>query len=82
MPAKLDPEATEALRLRLERTLLDMHAALDALTGYRDAEPMRAPDPPAQSAAPAATASPAKGAARVMASAGDDNAPRGGPAGP
>jgi lysophospholipid acyltransferase (LPLAT)-like uncharacterized protein len=46
VPAKLDAEATEALRLRLERSLLGMHAELDALTGYRDTVPMRAPDPP------------------------------------
>ena len=45
VPAKLGPEATEALRLRLERALLGMHGELDALTGYRDSEPLRAPDP-------------------------------------
>ena len=43
--AKLSPEATEALRQRLETTLLDMHADLDRLTGFRDTEPLRATAP-------------------------------------
>ncbi|MFO1455235.1 MAG: lysophospholipid acyltransferase family protein [Steroidobacteraceae bacterium] len=42
VPAKLSPEATEALRQRLETTLLGMHADLDRLTGFRDTEPLRA----------------------------------------
>jgi lysophospholipid acyltransferase (LPLAT)-like uncharacterized protein len=70
VPPKLSPGGTEALRLRLERTLLAMHGELDALTGYRDSEPLRAPDPPA-----ARETGPAP-------SPGADNAPRGGPAGP
>ena len=45
VPPKLDAEATEALRLRLERTLLDMHGELDRVTGFRDSEPLRASDP-------------------------------------
>ena len=46
VPAKLSPEATEALRQRLETTLLGMHADLDRLTGYRDSEPLQAPTRP------------------------------------
>ena len=45
VPPKLDAAATEALRRELERRTLDMHARLDDLTGFRDSEPMRAPDP-------------------------------------
>ncbi|MCU0759575.1 MAG: lysophospholipid acyltransferase family protein [Steroidobacteraceae bacterium] len=45
VPAKLSPEATEALRVRLEAALLGMHADLDRITGFRDTEPLRAPDP-------------------------------------
>ena len=70
VPAKLEPEATEALRLRLERTLLAMHGELDALTGYRDSVPLRAPDPPAARETGHAS------------SLGADIAPPGGPAGP
>lgn len=43
----LSPEATDALRQRLESTLLDMHAQLDQTTGFHDTEPLRAPSPPA-----------------------------------
>lgn len=43
VPAKLSPEELEALRLRVETTLVGMHAALDAATGYRDSEPLQAP---------------------------------------
>ncbi len=74
VPAKLDPEATEALRLRLERTLLGMHGALDAQTGYRDSVPLRAPDPPAPPPGAHGNGHPP--------SPGTDIAPRGGPAGP
>jgi lysophospholipid acyltransferase (LPLAT)-like uncharacterized protein len=49
--AKLSAEATEALRLRLERTLLDMHADLDRMTGFRDSEPLQAPAPGADARA-------------------------------
>lgn len=47
VPAKLGPEATEALRLRLETALVGMHEDLDRLTGFRDSEPVRVPDPSA-----------------------------------
>lgn len=45
VPAKLDPDQTEALRRHLEKVLLDMHTDLDRLSGFRDTEPLRAPDP-------------------------------------
>jgi hypothetical protein len=41
VPAKLDPEQLEALRRRVEDTLLRMHTELDATTGYSDPEPLR-----------------------------------------
>jgi lysophospholipid acyltransferase (LPLAT)-like uncharacterized protein len=41
VPAKLDAESLEALRLRVETGLLRMHAELDARTGYHDPEPLR-----------------------------------------
>ena len=43
VPAKLSPEELEALRLRVETTLVGLHAALDAETGYSDSEPLRLP---------------------------------------
>ena len=46
VPAKMDAAELEALRLRVERTLLRMHAELDATTGYRDPEPLQAPPAP------------------------------------
>jgi hypothetical protein len=39
----LDPARTEELRSVLERRLLGMHAELDAITGFSDAEPLQAP---------------------------------------
>jgi lysophospholipid acyltransferase (LPLAT)-like uncharacterized protein len=43
VPAKLSPEELEALRLRVETTLVGLHVALDAETGYADSEPLQAP---------------------------------------
>ena len=43
VPAKLAPEELEALRLRVETTLVGLHVALDAETGYADSEPLQAP---------------------------------------
>ena len=42
VPAGLDEDGTEALRARLERTLLDLHEGLDRATGFHDSEPLRA----------------------------------------
>jgi lysophospholipid acyltransferase (LPLAT)-like uncharacterized protein len=44
----LDAVRTEELRTMLERRLLSMHAELDAVTGFSDAEPLRAPVGPAR----------------------------------
>ena len=41
VPAKLSPEELEALRLRVETTMLRLHAELDAETGYSDSEPLQ-----------------------------------------
>jgi hypothetical protein len=41
VPAKLDAAQLEALRRRVEDALVGMHADLDAVTGYRDPEPLR-----------------------------------------
>jgi acyl-CoA synthetase (AMP-forming)/AMP-acid ligase II len=51
VPAKLDAAQLEALRRRVEDALVGMHADLDAVTGYRDPEPLRLPrkDPDAAS---------------------------------
>ena len=43
VPAKLSPEELEALRLRVETTMLRLHAGLDAETGYSDSEPLQLP---------------------------------------
>lgn len=43
VPAKLSPEELEALRLRVETTMLRLHAELDAETGYSDSEPLQLP---------------------------------------
>jgi lysophospholipid acyltransferase (LPLAT)-like uncharacterized protein len=40
---RLDPTRTEELRRLLERRLLAMHDELDAITGFRDVEPLQAP---------------------------------------
>jgi lysophospholipid acyltransferase (LPLAT)-like uncharacterized protein len=45
VPARLDAAATESVRLELERTLLSMHAQLDALVGFSDTMPLQAPLP-------------------------------------
>ncbi|MEZ5486983.1 MAG: lysophospholipid acyltransferase family protein [Steroidobacteraceae bacterium] len=50
VPTRLSPDATEALRQRLESVLLDMHAGLDRHTGLRDSQPLRAPGPPGAAA--------------------------------
>ena len=50
VPAKMDATELEALRLRMETTLVGMHAALDAETGYRDSEPLQATAAPAPAA--------------------------------
>ena len=51
VPATLDAAQLEALRRRVEDALVGMHADLDAVTGYRDPEPLRLPlkDPNAAS---------------------------------
>ncbi|NDD74671.1 MAG: DUF374 domain-containing protein [Gammaproteobacteria bacterium] len=41
--AKLDETQLEALRMRLERTMVGLHTELDATTGYRDTHPLQAP---------------------------------------
>lgn len=51
IPPKLEAEALDAQRLALESTLLGMHAALDARTGFRDTEPLRLPLAPVPAAA-------------------------------
>ena len=43
VPAKLSPEELEALRLRVETTMLRLHTELDAETGYSDGEPLQLP---------------------------------------
>ena len=43
VPAKLSPEELEALRLRVETTMLRLHTGLDAETGYSDSEPLQLP---------------------------------------
>ena len=45
VPPKLDAEALEALRLKMETGLLAQHRALDARTGFRDSQPMQATPP-------------------------------------
>jgi lysophospholipid acyltransferase (LPLAT)-like uncharacterized protein len=47
VPPKLDAEALEALRLKMETGLIAQHRALDARTGFRDSQPMQStsPDP-------------------------------------
>jgi hypothetical protein len=50
LPAKLGNEALEHARLDLERTLLAMHAELDAAVGFADTEPLRAGEPAALTA--------------------------------
>ncbi|HTD12910.1 MAG TPA: lysophospholipid acyltransferase family protein [Steroidobacteraceae bacterium] len=44
VPPGLDASALEATRALLEQRLLAMHAELDARTGFRDSQPLRAPD--------------------------------------
>lgn len=41
VPAKLDADGTEALRLKLETALHAAHAEADAASGYCDSEPLR-----------------------------------------
>jgi len=43
VPAKLSPEELEALRLRVQSTMLRLHTELDAETGYSDSEPLQLP---------------------------------------
>jgi hypothetical protein len=47
VPAKLSPEELEALRLRVETTMLQLHTGLDAETGYSDSQPLQSPPVPA-----------------------------------
>jgi lysophospholipid acyltransferase (LPLAT)-like uncharacterized protein len=42
-PPKLDDAGLEALRVRMQETLLAMHRSLDAQTGFRDTEPLQTP---------------------------------------
>lgn len=42
VPEGIDGAAMEALRLRLEQSILARHAELDRLTGFRDSESLRA----------------------------------------
>jgi lysophospholipid acyltransferase (LPLAT)-like uncharacterized protein len=42
VPARLDEEQTERIRLRLEREMLALHAEADALSGFRDTAPLQA----------------------------------------
>jgi lysophospholipid acyltransferase (LPLAT)-like uncharacterized protein len=41
-PTRLDADGTEALRLKMEQTLIAMHHQLDVRTGFRDSEPLQA----------------------------------------
>ncbi len=41
LPAKMDEQQTEAVRIELERRLIAMHIDLDARTGFSDSEPLR-----------------------------------------
>lgn len=43
VPARLDAEQLEAVRVNLEERLLALHAELDARTGFRDSQPLKAP---------------------------------------
>lgn len=43
VPERLDAEAVEALRRRLEHRMLDLHRELDVRTGFRDEAPLQAP---------------------------------------
>jgi lysophospholipid acyltransferase (LPLAT)-like uncharacterized protein len=45
VPAGADAGEIERLRLRLEHSVLALHAALDRHTGFSDTEPLRAPEP-------------------------------------
>lgn len=45
VPPKLDAAGEERIRLMLEERLLSMHAALDARTGFKDTQPLRAANP-------------------------------------
>jgi lysophospholipid acyltransferase (LPLAT)-like uncharacterized protein len=40
-PAKLDSAGLEALRLRMQETLVSMHRELDEQSGFRDSEPLQ-----------------------------------------
>lgn len=50
VPPKLDDEAFEGIRAMVEKRLLEMHAELDARTGFSDSQPLQAP--PARTALP------------------------------
>lgn len=41
VPPKLDAEAQEQIRERLERELLELHAEADELSGFRDRDPLQ-----------------------------------------
>lgn len=43
VPAKLEVEELETLRLRLEQNIVSLHRELDLHTGYRDPQPLQAP---------------------------------------
>jgi hypothetical protein len=58
VPARVDAAATEALRLHMQQTLLRMHTELDAVTGFRDPEPLQAPPTTAAAVAPGGAESP------------------------
>jgi lysophospholipid acyltransferase (LPLAT)-like uncharacterized protein len=42
LPARMDAQQTESVRLELQRRLLAMHVDLDARTGFSDCEPLQA----------------------------------------
>jgi lysophospholipid acyltransferase (LPLAT)-like uncharacterized protein len=42
LPAKMDEQQTESVRLQLQRRLIAMHLDLDARTGFSDSEPLQA----------------------------------------
>jgi lysophospholipid acyltransferase (LPLAT)-like uncharacterized protein len=43
VPARMDAEALEAVRLELERRTLTLHQELDVITGFRDSAPLQLP---------------------------------------
>lgn len=43
VPPGIDAEQMEALRLRLEQSMIARHVALDQVTGFQDSEPLQVP---------------------------------------